>query len=217
MVSQVWQTKEAIGWAVLSSGLMIYQLIFLRLNLSANHTADQANLCPNLGWANWFSMIRGLLLALLLGFLAGPWPVGWLAWVPGILYLVASIMDYFDGVIARITQQETILGERLDMSLDGMGVLAGSLVAIHYGQLPVWFLLVGLARYFFLCGGWLVERSGKTLRPLKPNPFRRAMAGTQMGFIAVVLLPIFFPPVTSVAAVFFAAPFLLISLLIGYG
>jgi len=209
MVSQVWQTNQAIGWAVLSGGFMIYQLVFLRLNLNANRAADQANLHANLGWANWFSMIRGLLLALLFGFAAGPWSIGWLAWVPGMLYLVASIMDFFDGYIARMTQQETILGERLDMSLDGMGVLAGSWVAIHYGQLPVWFLLVGLARYLFLFGGWLVERGGTPLRPLKPNPFRRAMAGTQMGFIAVVLLPIFYPPVTSVAAMFFAAPFLM--------
>jgi CDP-diacylglycerol--glycerol-3-phosphate 3-phosphatidyltransferase len=208
MVSQFWQTGEAIGWAVLSSGFMIYQLVFLRLNLRTNRAADEANLNPNFGWANWFSIVRGLLLALLFGFAAGPWPVGWLAWVPGMLYLVASIMDFSDGFIARITNQETILGERLDMSLDGMGVLAGTWVAIHYGQLPVWFLLVGLARYFFLLGGWLVERSGTPLRPLKPNPYRRAMAGTQMGFIPVVLLPIYYPPVTSVAAILFAAPFL---------
>jgi CDP-diacylglycerol--glycerol-3-phosphate 3-phosphatidyltransferase len=160
-----------------------------------------------LGLANWLSVIRGALIALLFGFVAAPWPEGWRAWLPGILYVTASLMDFADGYAARRMQRESVLGEKLDMNLDGMGILAASLVAIGYGQVPAGYLMVGLARYGFLLGGWLLRRKEIPLRSLRPNPFRRALAGAQMGFIAVVLLPVFFPPVTWVAALFFAAPF----------
>ena len=45
--------------------------------------------------------------------------------------------------------------------------------------------------------------------PMKANPFRRPLAGAQMGFMGAVLLPVFSPAFTSLVAIFFAAPFLI--------
>jgi len=49
----------------------------------------------------------------------------------------------------------------------------------------------------------------KPLNELIPYPGARLMAGFQMGFIGVVLLPVLKPPVTYIAAVIFMVPFLL--------
>jgi len=80
---------------------------------------------------------------------------------------------------------------------------------VLYAQVPPWYLLVGLARYLFVFGMWLRRRLGLAVHDLPPNAFRRALAGVQMGFIAVVLLPVFAPPATWVGAALFAAPLLI--------
>jgi CDP-diacylglycerol--glycerol-3-phosphate 3-phosphatidyltransferase len=146
---------------------------------------------------------------LLAGFLFSPWPQGWLAYVPGLLYVSAALADLFDGYLARISHHESRLGAELDLSLDGLGILIASLLLVQYGQVQAWYLLVGLARYLFIGGIWLRNRLGKSVHPLAKNSARRPFAGAQMGFAAVALFPVFSPPGTYLAAALFAVPFLI--------
>jgi CDP-diacylglycerol--glycerol-3-phosphate 3-phosphatidyltransferase len=97
-------------------------------------------------------------------------------------------MDFLDGYVARVTHRTSRLGEILDMHWDGFGVLVASWLLVLYGQVQAWYLVVGLARYLFVAGMQIRERRGLTNYPLPPSMTRRAMAGAQMGFIAVVLL-----------------------------
>ena len=185
----------------------MYQLAHLWRNLEKNHPLSlPEDLFPTLGLANWITMARAAFLALLAGFLFLPRPQGPAIWVPGGLYLTAAILDFMDGWAARAAQRTSYLGEVLDMHWDGFGVLVGSLLLIQYGQVPVWYLLVGLARYLFVFGLWLRQRMGKKIFPLPPSPVRRGLAGLQMGFIAVALLPVFTPPATWAAATIFMLP-----------
>ncbi len=55
---------------------------------------------------------------------------------------------------------------------------------------------------------YLRKRRGLPLFDLPPSQIRRPFAALQMGFIAVVLMPVYFPPVTQVAAWVFMLPFL---------
>lgn len=178
--------------------------------LPDNRRADEKRLLPRLGPGNWMTLLRGLLTALLSGFLLLPHPSGesMLAWLPGLLYCGAALADFFDGYLARVTRQPTRLGERLDMSFDGLGVLVASFLAVHYGQVPLFYLLVGIARYLFLGMIWLLGRLGRPVYPLPPSPARRPLAGLQMGALAAFLLPIFAAQATSLAATVFAIPFL---------
>jgi CDP-diacylglycerol--glycerol-3-phosphate 3-phosphatidyltransferase len=125
-----------------------------------------------------------------------------------VLYTIAALLDFLDGSVARLTRRATRLGEILDMHWDGFGVLAASILLVLYTQVPPWYLLVGLARYLFVFGIWLRRCLGLPVSDLPPNVFRRALAGVQMGFIAVALLPVFTPPATWVAAALFALPLL---------
>lgn len=207
-----WGALYATRWLLLPALAVLYQTAVLAANLKANHRRGETHLLPGLGWGNRLTLLRGLLTAGLLGFLLLPRPHGWLAWLPGLLYTLACAADFFDGYVARRTGYDTRLGEVLDMSLDGLGVLAASWLAVKYGQVPAWYLLVGVARYLFLGGSALRRWLGKPLFDLPPDPTRRVFAGLQMGFLAVVLWPLFSPPGTHIAALLFGAP-----LLIGFG
>ena len=203
-----WQPEAALRWLALSSLTLAYLLIVLWRGLAHNYRNGETALLPEFGWGNHLTLLRGMLVAGLVGFLFSPQPDGWLAWMPGILYTLADAADFFDGYLARRTNHATHLGERLDISFDGLGVLAAVAVAIQYGQVPAWYLLVALARYLFLAATALRRRLGKPIYEMPPNITRRILAGLQMGFMAVMLWPLFTPPGTHIAAALFGLPFL---------
>lgn len=204
--------QYAAMWLILPTLAVAYQLTTLLRNLPTNVRHGETELLPSLGWGNRLTILRGFLAAGVMGFLLLPQPGGWLAWLPGILYILSCAADFFDGYVARITNHATRLGEVLDMSFDGIGVLAASLLAVQYGQAPAWYVLVGLARYLFLGGLWLRRRLRKPIYELPPSMSRRVFAGLQMGFLAILLLPLFSPPGTHIAAALFGLP-----LLFGFG
>lgn len=207
-LSLTWQPVYAWLWALLPALAMTYQAETLRRNLTANHRAGETVLLSELGWGNRLTLLRGLFAAGMMGFLLLPRPPGSLAWLPGILYVLSDAADFFDGYVARVTHHATHLGEILDLSFDGLGVLAASLLLVQYGQVPPWYLLVGAARYLFVLGQALRTRLGRSNYPLPPSRARRVFAGLQMGFLGAVLLPVFTPPGTWIAAALFGAPLL---------
>jgi len=204
-----WQPGYALRWLALAMCLSVYLMWVLWRSLPYNHRAGEKLLFPGFGAGNNLTLARGILLAALAGFLFSPLPPGGLAWLPGLIYTLAVTADLFDGYLARRSNQVTQLGEKLDMSLDGLGVMIASVLVVQYGQVPAWYLLVGLARYLFLAGIWLRRRLGKPVYELAHNSTRRPFAGAQMGLIAVVMWPIFSPPGTYLAATLFALPFLI--------
>jgi len=209
MLKNWWVPQFAFRWGVMTALFSIIFGGFLWSSLELNSRSGERKLLQNFGPGNQLTILRGFFLALLFGFLFSPWPRGWLAWIPGLLYTITALADLFDGYLARKFDQETLLGEKLDISLDGLGVLIASILLVQYGQVPAWYLLVGLARYLFLVGIWLRRRMGKPIYELNANSTRRPFAGAQMGFIAVILYPFFSPPGTSLAAALFALPFLI--------
>lgn len=203
-----WETRFALRWLALAACAIIYLTIIFRIGLSHNHRPGEVYLLPTLGAGNLMTLARGVLLAALVGFLFSPKPVGWLAWIPGVLYTLACAADFLDGYLARRTNHVTRLGEILDMSFDGVGVFAAATLAAQYGQAPAWYLLIAAARYIFLFGLWLRKILGKPVYPLRPSVMRRVFAGLQMGFLAVILWPVMAPPASLLVATLFGIPFL---------
>ncbi len=207
-LQKAWSRTDGLRWLALACGISLYLFTTFWRALEENRHPEGQSLSPDLGWANLITLARGLLLASLAGFLFTVRPPGWLAWVPAGLYLIASLADYLDGYLARTSGHETVLGEILDLSLDGLGVLIASLVAYYHGQIPVWFLAVGAARYLYLIVLRWRKHRGLPWYELPSSDNRRALAGVQMGFISVILLPVFKPPGTHLAASLFMLPFL---------
>lgn len=196
-------------WAALCMAIVLGIVRWiLPHNHPPQHQSEATRLFPTLGYGTGLTLVCGALLFLLAGFLFAPRPTGLLAWLPALLYTVARIVDYFDGYVARITNHETKLGEILDIELDGLGMLIAITLAIQYGQLPLWYFPLGLARQLFIGGIWLRQRRGLPVHDLPASDNRRITAGYQTGFICVILWPVFEPPLTTLAATLFAAPLL---------
>lgn len=203
-----WGPSNALRWLSLSSIALVLLLVVLWRILQDNHKISGKTLFPFFGAGTNLTILRGILISFLAGFILSGRPDNWMIWIPGIIFTVAVITDYLDGYLARINNHTTRLGEKLDTTLDGWGILIGVVLAIKYGQIPWWYLSVGLARFFFLGGIWFRQKLGLPVFELKDRISRRAYAGAQMGMISVMLLPLFSPPGTYWVATLFAIPFI---------
>lgn len=177
-------------WLGQTAVIAVYCLWIVWRHLPENHRTGETAALPAFGVGNGLTLLRGLFISMVAGFMFIPWAGGWLAWLPALLYTMAGIADFLDGYAARKTNHATQLGARLDMEFDGLGMLIISLLAVWYGQLPWWYLLIGWARYFFLFSLWLRRKRNLPNHSMPHSWHRRIFAGFQMGFMSVVLWPI---------------------------
>lgn len=150
--------------------------------LPGNRGVNEGEVLSGLGAPVLITLLRGLLVASAAGHLR-------IAEVAAPAYSAAVILDALDGHIARRQNRETLLGSRLDLETDAVGILVATLSGIALGKLPLGYLAIGLARYLFVAGIAARKRAGRPIRDLDPNPVRRYLAGTQMVFLAVALWP----------------------------
>ena len=194
-------------WLVGSMVVWAYCLWLLFRGLEDNYREGEGVPLVSFGWPTLVTVVRGALLAVTAGFLFLPMPLGARGFMPAIAYSLASVLDHVDGRLARALDRTTRLGERLDMELDAAGILIASLLAIHYGKIPSWYLAIGLARYAFVLGiAWRRRRSKIGIEndwELDPNPLRRVFAGVQMAYLSVAL----WPPIPSELSLFVAPLF----------
>ena len=201
-----WQQPYPLRWLVISGLALSYLLWVLWNGLADNHRQGETELLTSFGLGNLLSVGRGYIMVLFFGFLFSPWPDdGWTAWLPGLLYTLAALPDFVDGIAARLSNHVTNLGETLDMSIDSIGVLGVTLLSVQYGQAPWPYLLVGLARYIFIAGIWLRHKLALPVHDLAFSVRRRGYAALGMGLFFVILYPIFTPPGTHVVALIFSA------------
>lgn len=200
-------TLDARRWLLVALVVSIGELAFCWRHLFENHRPD-GTLLTTFGAANTLTLLRGMLVALAAGFFL-TWPSGVLAWFPTVLCALAGVGDYLDGWLARQVHRETALGARLDIEFDALATAVVAGLAVAGGQVPVWYLGVGLARYAFVGALWLRGRLGRPTNPLPECASRRYLYVVQFTFATLALSPLVGPPATTlmaipVAAVFFA-------------
>lgn len=185
-------------------------------NLHQNRLTGSPVIRHRIGGANRLTLTRGLLIALVAGFLLsgplGQYPdtAAW-AWWPGGLYLLAALLDGLDGYWARRSETPTRLGQELDLHTDALGMLVACSVAVGTQRLPSYYMAAGLAFYVYRFGRWYRRRQGYRNRPAGPRNFARLVAGAQMGFVGIAMLPLFAYNVIQALA-----PLLLLPLLAGF-
>jgi CDP-diacylglycerol--glycerol-3-phosphate 3-phosphatidyltransferase len=138
--------------------------------------------------ANTLTLLRGGLYAIVAGFAVVPADTD-LAWVPAVCYGTGVVLDKLDGTVARTIGRETALGRRLDMAFDTFGFVAAPVVAVLWGQLPVWYLSLSAARYVFLGGLYWHQLRGRPVFDTPDSDLGKYLAGIQMVFVTLALAP----------------------------
>jgi phosphatidylglycerophosphate synthase len=104
------------------------------------------------------------------------------------LAAVALVLDFVDGWVARRTGTATALGARFDGEVDAFLILALSVyVAPACGA---WVLAIGVARYLFLAGEWLLPWMRATLPPRRWRKVVAALQGIVLTVAAAEVLPL---------------------------
>lgn len=78
--------------------------------------------------------------------------VSWLDYMAALVFVIASVTDFFDGYIARNWNQKTTLGAILDPLADKMLILGAFLGLMMLDRASIWAIYLILTREFFITG-----------------------------------------------------------------
>ena len=74
------------------------------------------------------------------------------SFLAAVVFAAAAISDWFDGWLARVSNKVTTLGKFLDPLADKLIVLSALVMLLRLGRVPVWVVVVILAREFLISG-----------------------------------------------------------------
>ena len=136
---------------------------------------------------NKLTILRIILIPVFMLFLLVPRDNSICAWIALVIFIGASVTDWFDGHIARATNQITTFGKFADPLADKLLTSAALISFIELYNVPSWMIFVIVAREFIVTGLRLVAISeGKVIAA--------SMAGkikTFVQMIAIVLVMLF--------------------------
>lgn len=112
------------------------------------------------------------------------WHVSWLDYFAGLVFVIASVTDFFDGFIARKWNQMTKLGAILDPLADKMLMLAGFIGLMIIDRASAWAIFLILSREFFITGLRVVAVSeGKSVASTMAGKIKTVVQMIAIGFL----------------------------------
>lgn len=78
--------------------------------------------------------------------------VTWAYYSAALLFVLASVTDFFDGYIARELDQVTLVGKIIDPLADKMLILAAFLGLMMVGEASAWAIYIIIVRELFITG-----------------------------------------------------------------
>ncbi|MEA3383147.1 MAG: CDP-diacylglycerol--glycerol-3-phosphate 3-phosphatidyltransferase [Campylobacterota bacterium] len=145
----------------------------------------------NLNLPNILAAFRILLAPLMLWFMidrTNPiftgWDPSWLDYFAALIFVIASVTDFFDGYIARSWNQMTKLGSILDPLADKMLILAGFIGLIALDRASAFAIFLILSREFFITGLRVVAVSeGKDVASSMAGKVKTVVQMIAIGFL----------------------------------
>ncbi len=145
----------------------------------------------NLNLPNILAAFRILLAPLMLWFMVDQsnsifagWDPSWFDYFAGLIFVIASITDFFDGFIARQWDQMTKLGAILDPLADKMLILAGFIGLIALDRASAFAVFLILSREFFITGLRVVAVSeGKEVASTMAGKVKTVVQMIAIGFL----------------------------------
>ncbi len=140
---------------------------------------------------NILALLRIALAPLMLWFLVdrdssifASWHPSWLDYFAGLIFVIASVTDFFDGFIARSWNQMTKLGGILDPLADKMLMLAGFLGLMVINRASAWAIFLILSRELFITGLRVVAvAEGKDVASTMAGKIKTVIQMVAIGFL----------------------------------
>ncbi len=132
---------------------------------------------------NLISVLRLVLIPVFLVLLSGNRPAAALS-----VFVIASISDALDGIIARRTNNVTSLGMFLDPMADKILILSAFITLAYMRVLPVWLAIIVIFRDILLFTGWVALNILKNLNIISPTILSKITTFFQMAAVILVLL-----------------------------
>ncbi len=108
---------------------------------------------------NALALLRLLIAPLMFWIILNPeiftdngWHISWSYYSASLLFVIASVTDFFDGYIARELNQITIVGQILDPLADKMLTLAAFLALMVMDDASAWAIYIIIVRELFITG-----------------------------------------------------------------
>lgn len=203
VINQGWNKAILLLWFVQFLALSLFYLQKQISALAYNRHPETSVKYQTLGAGTVVTIFRGYLIVLLSGFILHTvFPITtepWFAWLPGLFFIIASAADYLDGYLARRTGHTSEMGERLEHLVDTAALVIAPILAVLLNRLPLWYLIILLMQITSKLVVHYWTRTGKKTYPVPARPQARVVAGFQMGFVGVALLP-FLPAFALTAA-----------------
>ena len=112
------------------------------------------------------------------------WHPSWLDYFAGLIFVIASVTDFFDGFIARSWNQMTKLGGILDPLADKMLMLSGFLGLMVINRASAWAVFLILSREFFITGLRVVAvAEGKDVASTMAGKIKTVIQMIAIGFL----------------------------------
>ena len=145
----------------------------------------------NVNLPNILAVLRIILAPLMLWFMVDQsnpifdkWHPSWFDYFAGLIFVIASITDFFDGFIARKWNQMTKLGAILDPLADKMLMLAGFIGLIALDRASAFAVFLILSREFFITGLRVVAvAEGKEVASSMSGKIKTVVQMIAIGFL----------------------------------
>jgi len=103
------------------------------------------------------------------------------------LFIVASISDMLDGLLARITDQQTRIGAFLDPLADKFLLMTSFIMFSVYGWIPMWLTITVISRDLIVTLGWILLYLLYDISKVEPSLTGKAAIAAQLVLIAYTL------------------------------
>lgn len=135
---------------------------------------------------NKLTVARMIIVPFLVIFLLTGWGGEANRYISLVLFVVASVTDWFDGYLARKNNLVTNFGKFMDPLADKLLVCSAMICMIDLKRLPAWFVIIIIAREFIISGFRLIAAENGIV--IAANYWGKFKTASQMIMIILLIL-----------------------------
>jgi len=105
-----------------------------------------------------------------------------------IIFIAASVTDFLDGLIARVTKQITDFGKILDPVADKFFLVTSFILMSNLGLIPKWLAIIVISKDLILVTGSVILYFITHKLNIEPSILGKAASASQFFLVGLVLL-----------------------------